>query len=193
MENMTVEESIITAMKCNDIKFLKYIPYILQDFWELGTPSEEIIKIIRKYKQNYSSLNVLDLGSGKGSVSIKIASELKCNCLGIDAMEDFILFSNNKAKEFSVNNICTFEKNDIRTRIKTLGKYDILILGAIGPVLGDYYNTLLRLSTHLNNDGLIIIDDAYVNDHCNRNYPNILQKSELIKQIHNAGMELVLS
>jgi hypothetical protein len=29
-----------------------------------------------------------------------------------------------------------------------------------------------------------------MNDHCNRDYPNILQKSELIKQIHNARMEL---
>jgi len=191
MEKRTIEESIITALDGTNINLLKYIPYILQDFWEIGTPSEEIIKIIKKYKYNYSNLNVLDLGSGKGAVSIKIASELKCKCFGIDAMEDFVFFSNNKAKEFSVNNICTFEVNDIRIRINTLEKYDIIILGAIGPVLGNYYETLLQLRPHLNEDGLIIINDAYAEDNCNKDYPNIIRKNDLMNQINNAEMELI--
>jgi len=189
--NKTIEESIIAALDCTDTNLLKYIPYILQDFWELGTPSEEIIKIIKKYKRDYSNLHVLDLGSGKGAVSVKIASELKCRCFGIDAMDDFVNFSIQKAGEFSVSNICTFEKNDIRTRIETLGKYDIIVLGAIGPVFGDYYTTLVQLTPHLSRDGLIIINDAYVEDACDEIFPGVLRKSELIKQVNNAGMEFV--
>ena len=188
--NKTIDESIITAMDGTDTALVKYLPYILQDFWEIGSSPEEIIKIIRKYKTNYSDLNVLDLGSGKGAVSIKISSELKCKCFGIDAIDDFVIFSNNKAKELSVNNICAFETNDIRTRIKTLKKYDIIILAATGPVFGNYYETLLQLTPHLNKDGLIIIDDAYVEDNC-KNYPDILRKSDLINQINNAGMKLI--
>jgi len=187
----TLEESIGTAMELPDITLIQYLPYILQDYWEIGTSSLEVIKLIKKYKTNYSGLNVLDLGSGKGAVSIKIASELKCKCLGIDAIEDFVIFSNNKSNEYSVNNICTFEKADIRIRIKSLGKYDVIILGAIGPVFGNYYDTLMQLKTHLNENGIIIIDDGYIEDNCEKDYPNILKKSELIKQIKNTGMDLI--
>ena len=191
MNNISIEESIITALDGADTSLLKYIPYILQDFWELGASAEEIIKIIKKYKRDYPDLNVLDLGSGKGAVSVKIAAELKCKCLGIDAMEDFVQFSGNKAKEFSVDDICVFEKNDIRTRIQTLGKYDVIILGAIGAVFGDHYTTLSLLKPHLNIDGIIIIDDAYVEDDAPKEHPGILKKCELLRQINNAGMELI--
>jgi len=116
---------------------------------------------------------------------------LKCNCFGIDGVEDFVIFSNNKSRELSLNNICKFEVNDIRTILESLGKYDIILLIAIGPVLGNYYNTLTQLSPHLNKEGLIIIDDAYVEDNCTGDYPDILSENEIIKQINSAGMELI--
>nr|MCL2293745.1 class I SAM-dependent methyltransferase [Spirochaetota bacterium] len=191
MENKTIEESIISAMDGSNTKLIKYLPYILQDFWEIGSSPEEILKIIKKHKKDYSNLNVLDLGSGKGAASIKIASELKCKCLGIDGIDDFVIFSNNKARELGIDNICTFETNDIRARIKTLGKYDVIIMGGTGPVLGDYYSTLSQLTPHLNSDGIIIIDDAYADDDCTAEYPNVLRKSEVYKQISSAGMELI--
>jgi cyclopropane fatty-acyl-phospholipid synthase-like methyltransferase len=190
MAGKTIEESIISAMEGTDVKLVKYLPYILQDFWEMGSFPEEIIKIIRRYKKNCSKLSVLDLGSGKGAISIKIAAELKCHCLGIDAIEDFVKFSNDKSKEFSVDNICKFETNDIRIRIKTLGKFDIIILSAIGPILGDYYGTLSQLKPHLNNSGMVIIDDAYIEDDYSTDYPDVLRKSDILNQINNAGMEL---
>jgi 2-polyprenyl-3-methyl-5-hydroxy-6-metoxy-1,4-benzoquinol methylase len=178
-------------MDGTDIGLIKYLPYILQDFWEIGSSPDEIIKIIKKYKSDYSNLTVLDLGSGKGAVSIKIASELNCKCFGIDGIDDFVIFSNKKSKEYSVNKICTFETGDIRTRIKTLEKYDIIILGAIGNVFGNYYNTLLQLVSHLNKDGLIIIDDAYVENDSKNYYSNILSENELIKQVNDVGMKII--
>jgi len=191
MENKTVEESVMTAMECGDVALVKHLPYILQDWWEIGTSSGEVIKIIRKHKTDYANLKLLDLGSGKGAVSIKAAAELKCKCLGIDAIDEFVAFSNEKAKEFSVSDICTFETDDIRKKIKTLGKFDIIVLGAIGPVFGDYFTTLSQLKPLLNKDGLIIIDDAYSDDNCDETYPNILQKSELLRQINAAEMNLI--
>jgi cyclopropane fatty-acyl-phospholipid synthase-like methyltransferase len=191
MENLSLEKSIITAMDGKDTRLIVHLPYILQDFWEIGSSTEEIIKIIKKYKSNYSSLNVLDLGSGKGAVSIKISLELGCKCFGVEGIDDFVVFSNNKTKEYNVNNICEFETNDIRRRIETLGRYDIIILGGIGPVFGNYYETLSKLKIHLNKGGLIIIDDAYIENDCLKNYTNIYKKDDIMEQIKNAGMELI--
>ena len=191
MENKTLEESIIDAMEGTDKRLVKYLPYILQDVWEMGSSSEEIIDAIKKHKKDYSGLSVLDLGSGKGAVSVKIASELGCKCFGIDGIEEFVAFSGEKAKEYSVDNICAFEANDIRTRIKTLGKFDIIILGAIGPVLGDYFCTLSQLVHNLNNDGLILIADAYVEAGFQTDYPGVMQINDILDQISKAGMEIV--
>ena len=191
MENKTLEESIIAAMELQNSGLVEHLSYIFQDWWELGSSPDEIIEIIKKFKTNYSDLNVLDLGSGKGAVSIKIASEVKCKCFGIDGIDDFVNFSNNKAKEYSVENICTFEANDIRTRIKSLKNYDIILLMAIGPVFGNYFETLTELLPHLRSDGLVIINDAYVENSCNKNYPNIFRETEITSQVNKAGMELI--
>jgi len=191
MENKTLEESIIAAMEGTDKELVKYLPYILQDVWEMGSSPDDIINIIKKHRKDYSSINILDLGSGKGAVSIKIALELKCKCFGIDGIEDFVVFSNNKSKEYFVDDICKFEKNDIRTRINTLGKFDIILLSAIGPVLGDYFCTLSQLAPHLNNDGLIIITDAYVEEGFKTDYPGVFQINEILKQINDAGMKVI--
>ena len=191
MENKTLEDSISMAMECTNDNLIKYLPYILQDFWELGSSPQEIIDIIKKYKQEYKNLKILDLGSGKGAVSVKISLELGCSCFGIDAIEDFVIYSNQKSKEYSLENICVFEKNDIRARIKTLGKYDVIILGAIGPVFGNYYNTVSQLSPYLNYGGLIIICDAYIEDGFKTDYPGVFQKKDILEQINNAGMKIL--
>jgi len=191
MTNKTVEESIAEALELPDITLIKYVPYIFQDFWELGSSSEEFIKIIKRYKTDYSNLTILDLGSGKGAISIKIASELRCRCFGIDAVEDFVVYSIKKAKDYAVSDKCDFETNDVRVRVKSLGRYDIIILGAIGCVFGDYYDTLTTLKTNLKEGGLIIIDDAYIEDDCEKVFPNISKKGDIIKQIIGAGMELI--
>ena len=190
MKKKSVEECILTALDGTDVKLVPYLPYILQDFWEIGTPPEDVIEIIKNFQRHHANLKVLDLGSGKGAVSIQLALELHCTCLGIDALDDFIVFANNKAREYCVHDRCTFETNDIRERLPTLGMYDVIILGAIGPVFGDYYDTLKQLEPHLEDNGIIIINDAYVEDDGNA-HPTIQRKSDVLKQTEKAGMQLL--
>ena len=191
MAEKSVEECIVTALDVNDISLLPYIPYILQDFWDIGTPPDEIIAIITKHT-NHSGLTVLDLGSGKGAVSIQLAKELQCTCLGIDALEDFVVFSRSKAVEYNVSDLCIFETNDIRSGLPALGTYDVIVLGAIGPVFGNYHDTLTQLKPHLNNNGIIIINDAYVHADYNAHpHPDILRMEDILKQSESAGMQLI--
>ncbi|CEA15813.1 hypothetical protein ING2E5B_1060 [Fermentimonas caenicola] len=48
-------------------------------------------------------------------------------------------------KEYRLSHLCSFETGDIRKKIKELNNFDIIILGAIGQVFGDYFTTLTIL------------------------------------------------
>jgi len=187
----TLEESIATAMDSQDTALVPFLPYILQDFWDMGTPPEIVIDFIQKHCKNYSNMNVLDLGCGKGATSVKLAEALKCNCYGIDGIHEFIETSKEKAREYGVDALCRFEVGDIREKIATLGKFDVIVLGAIGQVFGDYYATLTTLSKHLTPSGIIIINDAYIEDSSTFQHPAVLPLRELLRQVEQAGMKLI--
>jgi cyclopropane fatty-acyl-phospholipid synthase-like methyltransferase len=131
------------------------------------------------------------LGCGKGAVSVKVSQKLGCTCYGIDAIPEFIAFAQQKAIEHKVNHLCTFETSDIRENVQELIGYDIVILGAIGPVFGDYFTTLSTLSKCINENGIFIIDDGYINDDSDYSHPLMFKKSSIIKQIDKAGMKLI--
>jgi ubiquinone/menaquinone biosynthesis C-methylase UbiE len=188
----TLEESIATAMDFDkNTAIIPFLPYMMQDFWDLGTPPESVINLVKKHCRDYSTLSVLDLGCGKGATSVKLAATLNCNCLGIDGISEFIEISKQKAREYEVDTICRFELGDIREKIKALDKFDVIVLGAIGQVFGDYYATLTTLSRHLTTGGIIIINDAYIEDTSTFQHPAVLPRRELLTQIEQAKMELI--
>ena len=187
----TIEESVLTAMDCTDSEILPYLPYILQDFWEIGSDPDVIISLIKKHLTNEKFLKVLDLGCGKGAVPVNLAKQMNCECYGIDAIPEFISFSTSKADEYGVGNLCKFEVGDIREKVKTFGKCDVIILGAIGQVFGNYFETLTTLINNLKEGGIIIIDDGYIKDQSNFTHEHVFSKSELKKQISDAGMQLI--
>ncbi|MBL7994067.1 methyltransferase domain-containing protein [bacterium] len=187
----TLEKSVVTAMDGSEIELFPYLPYILQDVWEIGASPEIIIDLVRKHAKEYPALKVLDLGCGKGAVSIKLAAKLKCHCYGIDAIKEFIEEAGHKAKEFGVDSLCKFEVNDIRIKTRELFNFDIVILGAIGPVFGNYFSTLSILSKVLKQNGLIIIDDGHIENGSDFIHPLMQKKEVILKQISDAGMDLI--
>ena len=187
----SIEESVVIAMDGTDIELFPFIPYILQDSWEIGADPEVIIRLIIKHKENIPNLRVLDLGCGKGAVTVKIAHKLNCLCHGIDALGDFIDYAKKKAIEYHVDHLCRFEVGDIRERITKLPVFDIIILGAIGPVFGDYFSTLTKLSACLDPVGIFIIDDGYIENTSDYNHPLILKQEIIHKQIESSGMKLI--
>lgn len=187
----TIEESVVIAMDGSDKELFPFLPYILQDLWEIGADPDIIIKLIGKYFDNYTDLKILDLGCGKGAVSIKVSQKLGCTCYGIDAISKFIEFAQQKAIEYKVNHLCKFETGDIREKERDLTGYDIIILGAIGPVFGDYFTTLTTLKKCMNENGIFIIDDGYIDDDSDYIHPLMSKKSTIIQQIEKAGFKLV--
>lgn len=187
----SIEESVVIAMNGSDKELFPFLSYILQDIWEIGADPDAVIKLIRKYCSNITELKILDLGCGKGAVSVKVSQALGCTCYGIDAIPEFIEFAKHKATEYKVNHWCLFETGDIREKVNDLSGYDVVILGAIGPVFGDYFSTLSTLVKCINENGIFIIDDAYINDNSDFSHPLMFKKSDIWQQIEKAGMELV--
>lgn len=187
----SLEESVVMAMDGSDVALFPFLSYILQDLWEIGASPKVIIGLVRKHTKNYSNLSVLDLGCGKGAVSVKLAKEFNCKCFGIDAVKEFIDEANEKAGEFGVDHLCRFAVADIRERIKTLKRFDIIILGAIGPVFGDYFSTLTIMSKCLTENGIIIIDDGYIENESEYVHPLIKKQEIILRQIGESGMRII--
>ena len=187
----TIEESILSTMDCTDYEILPYLPYILQDFWEMGSNPDTMVNLIKKHQTNTINIKVLDLGCGKGAVSVNVAKQLHCECYGIDAIPEFINTCVSKADEHGVANLCTFDVGDIREKVKSIGIFDVIILGAIGQVFGNYFETLTLLKNNLKETGIIIIDDGYIEHGCAFKHIHILSKTELKNQITDAGMQLI--
>lgn len=188
----TTEESVVFAMDGADTGLYPFLPYILQDIWEFGASPVEVIALLEKQFNNHKGLRLLDLGCGKGPVSVQAARSFGCHCHGIDAVQEFIAEARLKAKEFGVDHLCTFETADIREAVSNCRGYDVVVLGAIGPVLGTMTETLNLVSQCLSDKGVVVIDDGFTDDE------QVLEKdkrlmtyNELLHQVADAGMKII--
>ncbi len=167
-----------------------FLPYILQDITEIGADPRIIEKLLVHCNCNTGSL-VLDLGSGKGVVAIHLAEKLGCRVTGIDGMEAFISDANRLAAARNVSQLCSFIQGDIRQKIQEYKNFDIVILGAIGPVFGFIGATLKTISTAIKPGGYVVIDDGYKPDGAMPGYDRILEKTPFYEQIGQAGFTIL--
>ena len=188
----TLDESVAMSMDGGEgTAIVPFLPYILQDAWEIGTDPGVVVELVRRHWKHGSCPRVLDLGCGKGAVSVRLAGEMGCRCLGIDAIGEFVAEAAKKARELGLEGLCRFEQGDIRLRIRELGRFDVIVLGAIGPVFGDHRETLGILEPHLEPRGLIVIDDGWIEDGSPHTHPGVLRRGELLRQVGEAGMRIV--
>ncbi|MBN2416942.1 class I SAM-dependent methyltransferase [bacterium] len=183
----SVDESIAAAMDCGSTELVPYLPYILQDFQELGSSADSIVSIIQKHNTRHH-IDVLDLGCGKGAVACAIAETLDARCTGIDAVGEFIDYANGIAGKKGLQN-CVFITGDIRDRNAVDGRYDFIVLGSIGPVYGNYRETLDFLKPWLKRDGMVILDDGCKKNDTDHGAENA--KEIIAREIAEAGMKIV--
>lgn len=161
-KNNSVEEKLAGSLTAETTELIPYLPYLLQDIWELGSDPKAMADGIKENIRFTENTRVLDLGCGKGAVSILLCKELGIHAKGIDIIPDFIEAATRKSEEDGVSHLCEFKQQDINESIKTESGYDIVILGAVGDVLGTPAETLRKLSSVIRTDGHILIDDAYL-------------------------------
>jgi ubiquinone/menaquinone biosynthesis C-methylase UbiE len=185
---MTVEEKLAKSLTAESVELIPFLPYLLQDLWELGSSPRDILEMITKHIPVSKEIKVLDLACGKGAVSVNLVKELGCMVKGIDIIPEFIDFAVQKGQEFGVGELCDFFVGDITELVKTEKGYDIVIFGAVGDVLGNAEETINLLKKTVKKGGYIIIDDAYGNDENNLQYPT---KEQWLAIFDKTGVKLI--
>jgi 2-polyprenyl-3-methyl-5-hydroxy-6-metoxy-1,4-benzoquinol methylase len=188
-------ESILYSLDGGqDPRIYSYLPFLLQDLWELGTSAESVIQLIKKHKTYLpGEVHVLDLGCGKGAVSVRLALEFGFQCRGIDGMPEFIRAANHWAQHYQVQTLCGFECGDIRNWQPGDDLYDIIILGSIGSVFGSPQETLRQVKQFTRPSGLIMIADAYIPDDqaLHSPHPQYYYRKEIIRAIQDNHLKVL--
>lgn len=161
---MTVglDESVAQAMEA-DVRLLPLLPELLADLWELGPPAGQVVAALKSLGVKPDS-TVLDLACGKGAVAVALAEQLGVRVEGIDAFRPFLQAARALATERGVSHRCHFEQGDIRHLLGQDEQYDVALLLSVGPVLGDYAQTIAGLRRLVRAGGYIVIEDGFLAD-----------------------------
>lgn len=158
------DDKLAQSLSGSTAEILPFLPYLLQDLWELGTAPEDIMALIKPHVSCAGDLAILDLGCGKGAVGVRMAKALGCRVKGIDLMPSFIEYAVNKAKEWGVEQLCSFAVGDANAAVERENGYDVVIWGAVGNALGGPMDTVMKLKSAVKPGGYIVLNDAYLRD-----------------------------
>ncbi|MBT8052830.1 MAG: class I SAM-dependent methyltransferase [Xanthomonadales bacterium] len=159
---MNLDESVAQAMEA-DVRLLPLLPELLTDLWELGPSADQVAAILESAGVEPES-TVLDLACGKGAVAVALAEQLGVQVKGIDAFQPFLQAARALAAERGVSHRCRFEQGDIRNLLVQEEQYDVALLLSVGPVLGNYEQTIAGLRRLVRAGGYIVIEDGFLAD-----------------------------
>ena len=191
-----IEEKLACSLSAETTELLPFLPYLLQDFWELGSDPEVMCGLIQKHVDLSPETRVLDLACGKGAISVKIAERLQAKVKGIDILPEFIEYAVRKASEYNATDLCEFIIGDINEAIDHEKDYDIVIFGAAGIVLGNPAEMLRKLKSVIKPGGYILIDEGYLPDNVKQsdvkcNSYELLTEKQWATLFREAELELV--
>jgi SAM-dependent methyltransferase len=194
----TTEEKLAGSLTAETTDLLPFLPYLLQDFWELGSDPSATAKMLFRNVAITENTRVLDLACGKGAVSVAVAKKLQAKVKGIDLIPEFVEVAAKKAVEHGVSHLCEFLAGDINDAVETEKNFDVVIFGAAGDALGNPRETLRKLKQTIRSGGYILIDEGYLKDGYtqeNIGYTNYeyLTKSEWDALFEEAGLTIAES
>jgi len=191
-----VEERQAYSLTAETPELLPYLPYILQDFWEIGSDPDVMVRLIEKNVSLSGQTRILDLGCGKGAVAVKIADKLCVKVKGVDLMQVFVDYAKVKATEYGVIDLCEFIVEDINETVEKERDYDCVIFGALGSVLGDSAETLDKLKAVIKTGGYILLDESCLPDDGDQedvryDYYTYLTQWQWHRLFEEKGLELI--
>jgi hypothetical protein len=97
-------------------------------------------------------------------------------------------------KKRGVASRCRFRKGDIRKLLGKEGPYDAVLLLSVGPVSGDYEQTIAGIRTLVRSGGHIVIEDGFLADGIAQlpGAEGYASRSETLRRLTASGDRLVL-
>ena len=123
--------------------------------------TNELLNLLRIFeiesKYNFENKQFLDAGSGSGHRINNVAEYFKkSNFLGIDISEKSLEIANQLKNKKQINNI-KFQKHNILSGVKELGKFDIVLCMGVLHHLANPKKGLKLLIETLQDDGIIFL------------------------------------
>lgn len=145
-------------------EIVPFIPELLADLWALGVPPGVVVDLVRPLDLPPQTTRVLDLGCGKGAISITLARKLGFRTEGVDFFPPFIEEARKRAEELGLSGICRFIEGDIREVVKKGGDYDLTTLIWVGGVLGSPRESMGKIRQMVHAGGYMVYADGYLRD-----------------------------
>ncbi len=141
-------------------ELVPFLPELLADLWDLGSSPPLITSWLRDL-QLPRETRVLDLGCGKGAVSLTLARELGFRVHGVDLFEPFVCDARARAEDWGLTALCRFETGDLREVVRTAEGYDVVVYASVGA-LGQLDDCVSALRRCLRGGGYLLIEDGYL-------------------------------
>lgn len=191
---MPAEANRLAAAFEVPLELLPFVPELLVDLWDLGGWFDVIVDLLRPLGLAPEATTVLDLGSGKGAVSIHIAMALGFRTVGVDFFAPFVADARSRAHVHDVDHLCTFELGDIRETVRERRGFDVAIYASLGGVLGGLDECVGCIRRTVRAGGYIVLSDGYLvegggND--KGGYGHYVPHEAAIRQLNAHGDEMI--
>ena len=185
-----INQDFLNSLDLQDKEMERFIPFALQDLWELGSIPEYVYQLVENHVETKYLKRIVDFGCGKGAVLIYLAKRLKIQGLGVDMVPEFIESAKRRSIEKSVSAQLDFATGDILEYINKQEKYDILIYGYDSGLLGDVYTTISRLQNCIADPGYLILEIAFTpgNKEIIEGLPT---EKELLAQLEKSSLKAI--
>lgn len=146
-----------------DPGLLPLLPELLADFDALGGWPRKVVAALGESADLPRGAAVVDLGCGKGAISIAIARELGHRVTGVDLFGPFVEQASLGARAAGVDYLCSFEQADLREVAGRPAAFDAAVFTAVGPELfGDHAGCIAAIRCCVRPGGWLVIGDGFL-------------------------------
>lgn len=190
---MTTEEETRQVAAALDAtpELVPYLPGLLADLWDLGSSPSLITDWLRDLDLP-AETRVLDLGCGKGAVSLTLARDLGYVVHGVDLFEPFIREARARTKDWELGGRVLFQKADLREVVVSATDYDVVIYASVGA-LGGLAESVAALRGCVREGGYIVIDEGFLapNAEPGSGFEKLVPRDESLRLLTAHGDEIV--
>ena len=183
----------IAALLETEPELLSLMPELLADLEALGGSPETLVGLLQSHLTPQPAWRVLDLGCGKGALSLAVCKSFGCQVVGVDAFAPFIEAARRKARKLGIEDRCTFVVGDLRRQLQPAVPYDLMVYAGLGDLLGSPNQTIGLIRTAVKPGGVIYLDDVLLKPGAARSpgYQYALDRSAMHRALTAHGDRII--